>query len=105
MKKEIIQTIIGIFAIIGMAFTAHAYFAKQNDLLLVKSSQQLHFLSHAVQEVQSQLWQIESRYGGMSDCSKYNERDRIQYKQLLDKLDRLKKKETYLIQKTTKQGS
>lgn len=103
MKKEIIQTIVGIGAIVSMAFGANAYFATQHDLTFVASSQQLHLLSHAIQEVQSQIWQIEGKYK-TTDCFKYSPQDRQRYQQLQEKLRQLQQQQSILIQRTTKGG-
>ena len=98
-----VEVIVAIFVIVGMAFTANAYFATNDDLVFVQASQQLHFTSHAIQELQARIWQIEAKYNS-SDCFKYSIDDRQEYLRLKEKIDKLKKKETYLIQKTTKQG-
>lgn len=103
MRKEIIEVIVAIFVIVGMAFTANAYFAKNSDLVFVQAGQQLHFTSHAIKELQSRIWQIEAKYKS-SDCFKYSIADRQEYLRLKEEVEKLKKKENYLIQKTTKQG-
>lgn len=103
MKKEIIQTIVGIGAIVSMAFGANAYFATQTDLTFIASTQQLHLVSHAIQEIQSQIWQIEGKYG-TNDCFKFSPQDRLRYQQLQEKLRKLQEQQNILIQKTTKGG-
>lgn len=103
MRKEIIEAILAILVIVGMAFTANAYFAKQSDLVLVSSTQQIHLVSHAIQEIQSQMWQIEGKYG-TSDCFKYSPQDRERYRKLQEKLRKLIEQQNALIRKTTKGG-
>lgn len=99
MRKEIIEAILAILVIVGMAFTANAYFAKQADLVLVASTQQLHLTSHAIQEVQSQIWQIEGRYK-TTDPFKMSPQDRQRYRQLQEKLRKLIEQQNALIRKT-----
>lgn len=96
MKKEIIQTIVGIGAIVSMAFGANAYFAKQSDLIIVASTQQIHLTSHAIQEIQAQIWQIERQYG-TSDPLKMSPQDGTRYRQLQEKLRKLIEQQNALI--------
>ena len=103
MRKELVEVIVALFVIVGMAFTANAYFAKSSDLVFVEASQKLHFTSHAIQELQARIWQIEAKYKS-SDCFIYSMEDRQEYLRLKEKIEKLKKKESHLIQKTTKGG-
>ncbi len=103
-KKEVIEVTIAIFVLFGMAFGANEYFAKSSDVLFVKASQQLHFTSHAIQEIQGRMWRLEER-NGSDNCYKWtNSDDREEYKRLKDKLDKLRKQEDQLIKQTTGKG-
>jgi hypothetical protein len=103
-KKEIIEVVVALFVLVGMAFGANEYFAKDKELVLVQASQQLHFTSHAVNEIQARIWNLEER-NGSDNCLIWNsQKDREEYRLLKLKLEKLKKKEDQLIKKTTNEG-
>lgn len=103
-KKEVIEVTIAIFVIVGMAYGATEYFAKSSDVMYVKASQQLHFTSHAIQEIQNRMWNLEER-NGSDDCYQWqNKSEREEYKRLKQKLDTLRKREDQLIKQTTGKG-
>lgn len=126
--KETIETIVGIFVIVSLATGAFFYFASakevekltseltilkpnilttttvvktlENTVKFVDASQQLHFTSHAVNEIQSRMWKLEERNGSENCYDWSNSDEREEYKKLKLKLDGLKKKEDELIKKT-----
>lgn len=103
-KKEIVEITIAFFVLLGMAWGATEYFAKHEDLVFVKASQQLHFTSHAINETQNRIWQLEDRHG-TSNCNQWNDqKDKNEYRRLQEKLEKLKKKEDQLIKNTTNEG-
>jgi hypothetical protein len=100
-KKELIEVMIALFVVVGMAFGANEYFAKHDDLFLVQSSQRLHFTAHAINETQARIWNLEDRYGTDNCLLWNNPKDKEEYRQLKEKLEKLKKKEDHLIKTTT----
>lgn len=103
-KKEIIEVAVALLVLVGMAFGANKHFAKSSDLVLVQASQQLHFTSHAVNEIQARIWALEER-NGSDDCYSWtNQKDRQEYLMLKEKIKKLQKKEDQLIKKTTNEG-
>jgi hypothetical protein len=100
MKRDIIQTAIGICAIIGIALGALSYFAKAEDLHLVEMRLESKIIADQIYQLQSRLWQIEDRnqaYG--PDCSRWPQLDRQEYRDLRTKLDDLKAKQNMLMQR------
>ncbi len=122
--RETIETIVGIFVIVSLAIGAFFYFASaselkkiadsytpilpfktlENNVKLVDASQQLHFTSHAVNEIQARMWKLEERNGSDNCYNWSNPDEREEYKKLKLKLDGLKKKEDELIKKTINNG-
>lgn len=103
-KKEIIEVVVALLVVVGMAYGATEYFAKASDLILVQASQRLHFTSHAVNEIQARIWNLEERNGSDNCYNWSNQKDRQEYLMLKEKIKKLKKKEDQLIKQTTNEG-
>lgn len=103
-KKEIIEVIIALLVVASMAYGATKYFASAEDLFFVETSHRLHLTSHAINEIQARVWRLEEKHGSDNCHTWQNKEDREEYKKLKLKLEKLKKQEEYLIQRSTKQG-
>jgi hypothetical protein len=62
--QKIIGIIIGLSAVVSLAFGADAYFAKSDQLAAVEKRLEQKIVQDRASALQEQLWKIEDRYRG-----------------------------------------
>ena len=94
-----LDLIIKIAVVIGIISGGMAYFAKAEDLQMVKLRLDQKIVSDQLYDTQRQAWDLEERNRGYgSDPMAWpDKRDRTRYKVLLDQLDKLKAREKNLM--------
>lgn len=100
MKKDIIQTVIGICALIGIVLGALSYFAKADDLQLVEMRLENKIVGDQIYQLKQRAWQLEDR-NGSTDCSKWiNQRDKNEYREIKMKIEELQIRQQRLMRRS-----
>jgi hypothetical protein len=89
-RKELFEAIIAVGIIIGMIFSATAYFATAQDLKLVDLRLENKVVNDNLRDTRQMMWQLEDRYPGRPDCSTWEvEGDKKRYRILQEQLKSL----------------
>lgn len=99
-KKEVIQAILSVAALVGIVISANAYLAKASDLELVSMRLEQKIVSDAAMQTEARKWQLLDR-NNARDCADIKlEKDREECRNLEYKIRELDKKNQFLIEKT-----
>ena len=91
--QKVIGIIIGLAAVISLAFGADAYFAKSTQLVMVEKRLDQKIVQDQINYLQEQLWKIEDRFRDRPKDQRAIDRERRLKKELKDaekQLERLK---------------
>lgn len=90
MIKKNLEVICFLIVIVGAVVGALAYFATAKDLNLVAARLDQKILSDQIDQTQRRIWQLEDRYKGAPPSTWPNQRDRAEYRQLKERVEKLK---------------
>lgn len=102
-RKELVEYIIALMALVSMIFGANAYLAKASDLELTQMRLDQKIISDAIRDTDNRRYQLLDRNNNVADCNQIkNERDREECRKADQNLKILEKQHQILIEKTTK---
>ncbi len=88
--KDILQTLVAIGIIVGMALGAISYFATAEDLKLTQQRLDQKIIYDRVVDLKRMIYQMEDKYKGQP-CEKWPEKDRNIYRELKMELEEANK--------------
>jgi hypothetical protein len=109
--KDVLGVVVALAAAVSIVLGAMNYFARAADLKAVKeeADKKIHYVelrldqkivSDQMFDTKKRIWSLEERNREYSTCNQWpDERDRLEYKELLDKLEQLKVRDEELMRK------